>query len=1200
MVVLKNLLVVVSAVSMALAAPGCGTSGSPGRAQLAAGFQDPPPAARPWVYWFWLDGNLTKGGITADLEAMERVGIGGVLIMEVDQGAPAGPARFGSEPWRELFKHVCSEAARLGLEVNMNNDAGWNGSGGPYITPELSMQKVVWTETSLTGPQPYEGTLAAPQKMADYYRDIAVLAFPSPAGNARIDDIQAKAAFVTRHNLPAPATWPAWPADQIIAREGIVDLTARMDRDGRLTWDAPAGQWTIVRFGHTSTGAMNGPAAADVRGLECDKLSKAGAEAAFNGLMRKLVADVGPLAGKTLVSTHIDSWEIGSQNWTPRFREEFQQRRHYDPLPFLPVLTGRVVGSLEISERFLWDWRLTVSDLIVENYAGHFRELSHRHGLRLSIEAYDSVPVDEMAYGGRADEPMSEFWSWAKWATAYSCTEMASAAHVYGKPILGAEAFTANDAEKWYGHPAVIKDLGDWAFCEGINRFVFHRYAMQPWQDRRPGMSMGPWGLHYERTQTWWEQSSAWHMYLARCQFLLQQGRFVADVCYLAPEGGPRRFVAPHSRDFAKYNFDGCPAEVVLTRMSVKDGRLTLPDGMSYRLLVLPEAETMTPVLLRKIKELVEAGATVVGARPVRSPSLTDYPQCDAEVKRLADELWGDCDGRNVTEHRRGRGRVVQGKKPEEVLAAAGVPRDFAAQSVNVPNSVRYLHRTIGDTEVYFVANKNPQPEQAVCSFRVAGRRPELWWPDTGKIEPAVVYDAAEGCVRVPISFEPAGSVFVVFRPGAALEPDRVVSVSREGTPLLDTAWMPETAEAGDNHTRITNTFTMLAWVKPTGNTEILPEANDGIAGMGNQRNDVLYPAPGHEVWQPGHAGAGIAAGRNGVCVFEHSDDYFAPMLVHPAPLKDWTHVAVVYRDGQPTLYLNGRSVHTGLKSRRTVHPGVGVQHTRPIFPFDGQVSGLMQFDRALTPEELGAKMKTITPAPALNRMAGFRLERGEKGGYLAVAWQGGSYVLKTADGAIRRIEAPVIPKTVEIKGPWKLQFTPGWGAPQQVMLEELIPWNEHPEAGVKYFSGAATYCKTITVPGELIAKDRRLFLDLGRVEVMAEVRLNGKDLGILWKPPYNVEISDAAKAGENALEVKVVNLWPNRMIGDEMLPEDSERNPNGTLKTWPSWVQEGQPSPAGRYTFTSWRLWSKNDALLESGLLGPVRLVIATELVVP
>lgn len=1338
---------------------------------LERGFAQPPASARPWVYWFPLSGNLTKEGITADLEAMQRVGVGGVLYMEVDQGAPKGRADFAGPLWRELFQHACREADRLGLELNMNNDAGWCGSGGPWITPELSMQRIVWTETAVAGPARFDGTLAQPRAVRDFYRDVAVLAMPEPAGNVRIQNIQGKASFKTQHFPPQPAQFRSLPAEDVIPQKQIVDLTLKLSPDGKLAWDAPAGRWLILRLGHTTTGKDNHPAPESGRGLECDKFSKTAAEAHFNALVGRLVAENQALTGpgKVFVSTHIDSWEVGSQNWTPKMREEFQQRRGYDLWPFLPVFTGRVVDNPEMSERFLWDLRQTVSDLIVENYAGHFRTLAKQQGLRLSIEAYGE-PADDMTYAGQADEPMSEFWSWGKFGAAESCTEMASAAHTYGKRILGAEAFTATDAEKWLGHPGNIKDLGDWAFCEGVNRFVFHRYATQPWRTVAPGMSMGPWGLHYERTQTWWEQSRAWHEYLARCQYLLQRGLFVADVCYLQPEGAPRQFVPPPAASLAPhvrggYNFDGCTPEVVLTRMSVADGRIVLPDGMSYRVLVLPQVETMTPALLRKVAELIRAGATVFApSRPGKSPGLTDYPACDEQVRQVAREIWGDEPApADVTERRLGQGRVIWGgplspkpaaesdvppqlghakwiwrkegrpaaaappgtryfrrvvkldddsrieaarlvltadnsfecwvngrrvgegdrfdqlyvmnvapalKPGNNVVAVAaangadrpnpagliglltirlrdgrtleiatdqsweaaekaaegwptaaaaegwaaalelgpcgmepwgepeftpavrnvfpdasaihawlatnGVPPDF-----NAARPLRYIHRRIGEADVYFVANGTEQSFETTCTFRVAGKQPEVWHPETGRMAPLPCYEERDGRTNVLLRLGPTESVFVVFR-RPSQKRDRLVSVRRGGRELLRL----EPAGNLPDARRITGTFTICAWVKPAADTLLPRETREGVTAFTAGRNDVVYPPPGHEVWGESDAGTGLAVGRNGICVHEHGADHFPAVLVHPATVADWTHVAVVYRDGTPHLYLGGKLVRTGLKSRFFVHPGLHVPHTRPVAAFQGQLADLQQFDRALSEAEL-VELAKVAPAPtAVGEQPVLDLARGE-------IWQAGTYDFQTADGRHREIKVNDLPAPVEIGGPWQVGFDPKWGGPAQPMtFEKLQDWSQHADPAIRYYSGTAIY--RTTFQAKIENPKSKILLDLGRVAVMAEVKLNGRDLGILWKPPYRLEITEAAKAGENVLELKVVNLWINRQIGDEQLAEDSDRNPNGTLKSWPAWLEQGQGSPTGRVSFTSWRLWKKDDPLQPSGLLGPVTLQAA------
>jgi hypothetical protein len=1108
----KLTLALLAACALAGGASGCRMPGDGDVTALARGFLQPPAAARPWTYWFWLNGNITKEGITADLEAMQRVGIGGVLIMEVDQGAPEGATGFGTPAWREMFQHVCAEASRLGLEVNMNDDAGWCGSGGPWITPEQSMQKVVWSETPVEGPLRFDGSLPQPATVAGFYRDIALLAVPLPQTEAaggkalRIDGIEVKAAYGTGES-ESRADWPATPADSAIARARVVDLTNRLQADGRLAWDAPAGKWLLMRFGHTSTGAVNVPAPAIGRGLECDKLSTAGIDAHFAGLMAKLVGDVGPLAGRTLVATHIDSWEVGSQNWTAAMRQEFQRLCGYDLLPFLPVFSGRIVDSQEVSERFLFDLRQTISDLLVANYAGRMRELAQSHGLRLSIEAYGE-PADDMAYAGQADEPMCEFWSHSRFGAADTCTVMASAAHVYGKPILGAEAFTADDSERWLDHPGSIKAIGDWAFCEGVNRFVFHRYALQPWRDRRPGMSMGPWGLHYERTQTWWEQSKPWHEYLARCQFLLQQGRFVADVCYLAPEGSPRHFVpasamAPGNPPLRSgYDFDACPSDALLTRSRVEDGCLVLSGQMRYRLLVLPAVETMTPKLLRRVKELVEAGLTVVGERPQKSPSLSGYPGCDGEVATLASELWGDCDGKRVTAHALGKGRIVCGKSPQQVLESMGVPRDFESQGAGGGDRLRFIHRTIDGCEVYFVANGGPSAVAAQCTFRVAGRAPELWQPETGEREPCVEYEELGGRTRLPLWLEPSGSLFVVFPPGRAGR-DHVLGFTRDGTPILPPP--PPLARI------------------------LVQRATYGVPGDAARTRDTTAQVQ---------------------------------RLVDLGTRE--FQVAYLAREGDPAY----GTVKT-LLVEYTVdgQPRVATGTDPQTIELSGHASDAERVQRK-------AALRATLDGPVI-------LEASLPGRY-AVRW---------ATGGQSEVDLPSVPPPLEIGGPWDVTFAPGLGAPERATFAELRSWSAHENAGIRYFSGAATYRKTFRLAPADVGPGRQLELDLGRVAVIAEVNVNGRDLGTLWKAPYRVDVTDCARAGENTLSIRVVNLWVNRMIGDEQLPEDSERNPDGTLKAWPPWLKDGEPDPAGRFTFTSWRLWKKNDAPIESGLLGPVRL---------
>jgi hypothetical protein len=974
-------------------------AGRAGADELNRNFTQPPADTRAWVYWMFMDGMMTREGLTADLEAMKRAGIGGAIFLEVNIGLPRGPVDFMSPQWQALFLHAVHEADRLGIEIALAAGPGWCGAGGPWVKPEQSMQHLVASRTNLIGPfrfsgflpqppprRPYfgEGTLtpALKTQWENFYRDVAVLAFPTPEGAYRISDADEKALYYrdpfssmagVKPFLPAPARFPLLASNQCIGADAVIDLTAKLSPDGRLDWDAPPGQWTIMRFGRTLTGQTTRPAPMPGLGFETDKFAASALDAHFAAFPGKLISELGPRknSGRGLTMLHFDSWEMSSQNWSEHFRAEFQKRRGYDPLKYLPAYSGLVAGTPEITERFLWDVRQTASELVIENQARRLRQLAHEHDLRLSIEPYDLNPAGDLALGAEADVPMGEFWAEGDgFDTAYSCLEAVSIAHTHDKPVVGAEAFTAAGQFSWTRHPGSMKDQADWAFAAGINRLTFHRYQHQPWIHRVPGLTFGGYGTQYERTQTWWEMSGPWHQYVARCQYLLRQGLPVADVLYLTPEGAPHVFRPPPSSlagtetmpDRKGYNFDGIDPATLIRRVKVRGGKLVLPGGTSYRVLVLPEMETMTPELLAKIRDLVKAGAAVIGSRPQKSPSLVNYPRCDAEVKRLADEIWGGAPPAARTND------VFVPPYPDYTtvanrLAAMSVPPDFASS-----RPLRCAHRHLKKAEIYFLSNPSNALQEVTCAFRVAGHQPELWDPITGQARLLPEFKCtAHGCVEMPLRFEAHESYFIVFR-------------------------------------------------------------------------------------RPPVKSAGLAAQRN-----------FSRTRLHGA-----------------------------------------------------------------------------------------------------------------------------------ITGPWEVSFQPGRGAPEKIALDPLASWSDHTNSGVKYFSGEAVYRKTITLAPELIASGHPLFLDLGRVEVMAEVTLNGHTFQTLWCAPFRVDISSAVKPGGNALQIKVVNLWPNRMIGDEQLPPDSSREGGGhkgNVDVWPQWLLDGRPSPTGRITWASYDPFDKDSPLLPSGLMGPVTL---------
>jgi hypothetical protein len=1168
---------------------------------LAAGFAEPPAEARPMTFWHWMNGNVTREGITLDLEAMAQVGVGGVMIFDGSDYLPAGPANYLEPPWRELMTHAIKEGERLGIEVGMHNAPGWSSSGGPWVTPAMAMQKLVSTETKVTGGTRVAVDLARPPATLDYYRDAFVVAFPALSADApRVPDWQAKANF--RYRVTGQLALPSdGPAAAAIDPTQVIDLTSRL-RGDRLEWDAPAGEWTILRLGHTPTGKLNVAASAAGRGLEIDKFSAAATEFHFRHVIERVQADAAAAGSKGLSLVTIDSYEAGMQNWTPGFPEEFKRRAGYDLTGYLPAVFGRVVGDAGITERFLFDFRRVQADLMAEHYYGRMHQLARERGLRFYVEGYGSGNFDELKVAGSPDVPVTEFWTRTPWTPNRVVKMVTSAAHVYGKPVVGAEAFTGEfRTSRWLEYPYALKILGDDMSAAGVNRFIFHSYVHQPHPDAAPGASLGPYGIGFARTNTWFSSAKPWLDTIARTHFLLQQGTYAADVLYFTGERSPdpSSFAMPVLPE--GFTYDLVNTDVLLNRVTVRDGAYELPEGGRYRLLVLPpNLQAMRPALVRKLHEFVEAGGVLLGPRPVFSPTLEGYPESEAAMLRLADELWAP--------ERKGPGHVFATGSIGDALSQLQVMPDIEYSGRERGAALSWQHRRLPDGDLFFLGNRQRRVEDVVVSFRdMAGRQPEIWRPETGERGEAVIFEAVGERTRVPVRFEPGESVFVLFRRPAG---PATGSLQRDGRLLASSA------PTLGGHREPSMTFTMSVWVKPDTDLRVMPK--ESTTGRIDETGKfyAIPAAPGER--GSDFARAGLAVGRNGIFVVERSYDSCPAVLVAPMPVSGWTHVAVVYRDGGPSLFVNGEKIKDGLVSGKTVLSGTN-SHRPPVdyvlhFPaiesltratgeapppsrgqvyfFEGNFIRPQLHGEALDANRIQALAAAGLPAPEIP--VATELSRAGEGATLLV-WQSGAFALERANPVSVAVPAPIA-----VDGPWRVAFQAGRGAPEEITLPALRSLHLHPDAGVKYFAGTATYTRTLAVPAAFLAADRRVVLDLGRVEVLAEVWLNGRRAGQVWKEPYRLDVTDAVHAGANELEVRVTTLWPNRLIGDEQLPAENDyglrdeqgNDPHGIVKL-PDWYREGRPKPpGGRIGFTTWRFYEKDEPLVASGLLGPVRLL--------
>jgi hypothetical protein len=1105
---------------------------------LEAGFRTPPMEARPHTYWLWMNGHVDMPSALEELQAMKHAGLSGVLLFEMgargDKATfpPPGPP-FLSEAWVANLKRVLEETRRLDLQVDMSVISSWD-MGGPWIEPRHAVMALYTTESTVAGgarvdvtlpfPTPERAAPLGPDGRPAFWTDVAVLAlrapkrlpahefvlrldppqahviaevvldqgrpnasaelaatmtpvreftvavsdvghddadfkevlrgtlkaepgpqrFALPAGtearHVRLqllsghDDARARwtlGEFEVRdaagRNLaashvvnrlfdgaltmraPMPLTYYDWkagnlnngnvtgpggvfstfgrPPFDIANPRDVVDITAHVDREGRLRWDAPPGEWTILRYVCMVTGERLKVPSPASDGLASDHLNPEATRLHMNHVIAQLQKGLGPdLARSGLTNLYLASYEVVGKVWSPVFAGEFQRRRGYALTEYLPALFGARIRDAETTERFLFDFRKTMGEVVVDAYYRTAAEVARAAGLQIKSEAggpgppIHTPPIESLQAYGAIDNVQGEFWPFRPASDGLNVIkEPASAAHIYGKRRVHLESFTSS--RHWGEGPQDLKESADRVFTEGGNHFVWHTWTHNSPAAGQPGWVYGA-GTHLNRNVTWWRQAPAFLGYLSRSSFLLQRGVFVADVLYYYGDGGAT-FVGPRRNPASLgpgYDYDVTNAEVILNRLSVRDGRLMLPEGTNYGVLVLPSRDDINPAVLARIEQLVRDGATVIGPRPRRASGLEGGPASDARVQEIAARMWADLDGKERTSRAHGTGRVVQGRTEREVLTEQGVRPDFSA-----PAALDFIHRRDGDKDIYFVRNKETTSFSGAATFRVAGRAPELWDPRTGTMTPAGVFRRTDGGVEVTLSLAPMGSVFVVFR-----------------------GRLPATSVA-------------------------------------------------------------------------------------------------------------------------TVNPPAQVERKGDAFQLVSERSGL----------------HTVTFG------SGLRSE----------------------------VRVPTLSGTVLLNTDWTVDFASPAGAPARITQPQIGPWTQHVSPEVKHFAGTATYRRTFTLPEGWRTRAPRVELDLGRLWAIGEVTVNGQPLGVVWTPPFRVDVTAALRDGPNELAVDVVGTWHNRLVGEA----------RGAVPRWTKTNVVQSQRGLGRDLQVG--PWKALDPI-EAGLFGPVRLI--------
>jgi hypothetical protein len=781
---------------------------------LRSGFADPPAEAQLRCYWWWLNGNTTAEAITRDLEGMKAKGIGGAILVDADGSGQQGNKEVaegppvGSPQWMALFVHALAEARRLGLEISLNVASRWDVGiiGGKTVTPEDAIKLLSWSRTSVEGGGNRAVRLSVPHIVNGFYRPIATLAYPLHHGasmpgtqgshRAAMLDLEFKSA--------STETGFSMPASEQVLRNGaavegeedadvseVVDLSEHLDASGNLAWNFPAGQWEVLRIGYTDSGKQLTDSAGHVRGLPLDVLNAESFDHYWQQAVMPMLDAARLYIGTSLRYLVTDSWEAGGTNWTANFRTEFKQRRAYDPIAYLPIVTGRILTNRQMSNQFLFDLRRTVADLITENYYDRFADAAKKNGLGTHPESGGphGGPIDALETFRSSSFPQTEFWADSGWHRVadnerFYVKEAASAAHIYGKPFVAAEGPTSMSLSGWSESLATnVLPAIDYAFTEGLNRLFWHEFTSSPIEFGKPGEEYFA-GTHLNPNVTWWQQAGPFLLALNRAQFMMQQGHPVSDLLYFYGDQVPG-FVRPKNDDPARllpgFDYDVVNEDALLNRMKSDGAFLQTPEGISYRALALPASRQISVAALHWVEKFVAQGGVVIGVEPMGPLGIISSDDF-AEYKHTADAIWAGC-GADSTQAHYGKGTVLCTANARSAFATMGVAPDFTytlkAANGSAEKVFDFVHRIADGAEIYFIRNTQAHAVEATLSFRVHGQAPEIWSTDDGSTTPVQVYrETQDGRTEIPLTFPALGSTFVVFEQPAAAH---LIELARDG-----------------------------------------------------------------------------------------------------------------------------------------------------------------------------------------------------------------------------------------------------------------------------------------------------------------------------------------------------------------------------------------------------------------------------------